>query len=236
MFLSSPAIVLSKVRHTDSTQILTLYTQAEGSIPFAVRGTKSKPQAANLQPLTPLTIEWDHHPSRTMQHLKSVSLLSPLTSLTSHPHKAAVASLLGEALHHALRQERHGDIFPFLLSSLQWLDAASEPFDNFHLIFLMRLAGHLGIEPNLENAASSPFFDMINAECTPVQPQHNYYLPHSDLRLAPLMLNLGYANMHRISFTPSERHRALRAILAYYRIHIPGFPQLRSPEMLKDML
>ena len=236
MFLSSPAIVLSRVHHTDNTYILTLYTQAEGSISFAVRNTKSRAQTSNLQPLTLLNIEWNHHPSRNLQHLQSVSILSPYTTLTSHPHKAAVATLLGEALHHALRQEHHGDIFPFLLTSLQWLDGASQLYDNFHLIFLVQLAGQLGIEPNLEGASRSPYFDMINAECTPAQPQHNYYLTHSDLRLAPLLHRLSYTDMHRLVLTPSERHRTLRAILAYYRIHIPGFPQLRSPEMLKDML
>ena len=42
--------------------------------------------------------------------------------------------------------------------------------------------------------------------------------------------------MHLLSLTPAERHRALGVIAAYYRLHLPNFPQLRSLELLGDML
>ena len=42
--------------------------------------------------------------------------------------------------------------------------------------------------------------------------------------------------MHLLSLPPAERYRALRVIAAYYRLHLPNFPQLRSLELLGDML
>ena len=114
MFLSSRAIVLSKVRHTDSTFIATLYTEFLGSVAFAVRIPKSsraaiKPQL--FQPLTLLTIEWDNRESLSLQRLRNAQLLAPYSTLHTHPGKAATATFLAETLYHALRQEHSGDIF-----------------------------------------------------------------------------------------------------------------------------
>ena len=49
------------------------------------------------------------------------------------------------------------------------------------------------------------------------------------------MLRLTYPTMHRVRLTPSQRQRALTIILTYYRLHIPGFPKLRSADILAQL-
>ncbi|MCH5178619.1 MAG: recombination protein O N-terminal domain-containing protein [Prevotellaceae bacterium] len=253
MFLSSRAIVLSKVRHTDSTFIATLYTEQAGSVAFAVRIPKTsratiKPQL--FQPLTLLTIEWDNREQQSLQRLRNAHLLAPYTTLHTHPHKAAVSAFLAETLYHALHQENNGNIFSFIHHSLLWYDCPEGCFvsksgyvvpksgnvDNFPLIFLAQLTDHLGIGISAANGAPLPYFDLIEGEYTPTQPPHLYYLYGRDALFVHTLRRIAYPTLHLLRLTPAEQHRALRAIVAYYRIHIPDFPKLRSLDILRDLL
>ena len=232
MFVTSRAIVLNKVRHNDNTVIVTLYTEAQGTVSFAVkRSSRGTTQSRSikvqlLQPLTLLTIEWDHHPTRQLQQLRNIegTHLSPLRNF------AITDNLIAEALYHALKEEHQGDVFPFLQYSM------THEGDNMPIVLLIQLAHHLGIAPEAIPFKEKNFFDLLNAEYTASLPQHNYYLYPSDAQHIPLMLRLNYHTMHRVRLTPDEQHRILRIILTYYRLHIPNFPQLRSLEILRDML
>ncbi|MBQ7742896.1 MAG: recombination protein O N-terminal domain-containing protein [Bacteroidaceae bacterium] len=233
MFVTSRAIVLNKVRHNDNTVIATLYTEAQGSVAFAVKrnGGGKRTNSSNLrvqllQPLTLLTVEWEHHPTRQLQQLKNIEAptLSPLRDF------AISDNLIAEALYHALKEEHQGDHFPFLQHSL------ANQGDNLPIVLLIQLARHLGIAPEAKAFKERCFFDLLNAEYTDNPPLHKYYLHPYDAQHIPLILRLRYPTMHLLKLTPAERHRALRIILTFYRLHIPGFPQLRSLEMLRDML
>ena len=247
MFVSSRAIVLNKVKHTDHTFILTLYTEAEGSVAFAARMPRSlslKSRAAShkphlLQPLTIVTAEWDHRPTQQLQHLKDIQA----HAVPQFGNIAISGNLIAEALYHALKEEHQGDIFTFIHSSLATATdngrqtAASD--ENFPVVFLLKLARHLGIAPHIPHPSRQTrdtYFDLINAEYTATLPQHKYYLLPYDARHIPLMLHLDYSTMHLLSLTPAERHRALRVIAAYYRLHLPNFPQLHSLDILRKMI
>lgn len=253
MFQSSRAIVLSKVRHTDSTFIATLYTEQAGSITFAVRIPKTSRATIKsqlFQPLTLLHIEWDNRVTQPLQRLRNAHLLAPYSTLHTLPHKAAIATFLAETLFYALRQERSGDIFSFLHHSLLWYDSPQDclyaksgsaapesgSVDNFPLIFLAQLTDHLGIGINADLAAPLPYFDLMEGEYTHTQPQHLYYLHGSDARFVHTLRRLSHRTAHLLRLTPSEQHRALRAIVAYYRIHVPDFPKLRSLDILSELM
>ena len=232
MFVTSRAIVLNKVRHNDNTVIATLYTEAQGTVAFAVKrnsGGKTRSHGVKvqlLQPLTLLTIGWDHHPTRQLQQLKNIegTNISPLRNFT------ITDNLIAEALYHALKEEHQGDVFPFLQYSM------TNSGDNMAIVLLIQLARHLGIAPEAIPFKEQNYFDLLNAEYLAAPPQHKYYLYPSDAQHIPLMLRLTYHTMSRVPLSPTEQHRILRIILTYYRLHIPNFPQLRSLEMLRDML
>ncbi|MBO4486995.1 MAG: DNA repair protein RecO [Bacteroidaceae bacterium] len=239
MFLTSRAIVLNKVRHTDTTFITTLYTEQAGSVAFVVkmpRSAKTRLKVQLLQPLALLTVEWDHRPASNLQRLHDVQIEAPYSSLTSQPERAPLASLLSEALHHALSYEHQGEVYPFIHRSLTAIDHLSGDAANAHLVFLLQLARQLGIAPAPFSMVNGQrYFDLLNAEYTATQPEHKYYLNHQDARRIPLILRLTYPTMHRVRLTPSQRQRALTIILTYYRLHIPGFPKLRSADILAQL-
>lgn len=234
MFVSSRAIVLNKVRHNDNTVIATLYTEAQGTVAFAVKhstGSENKKRKGNLkvqllQPLTVLSIEWDSHPTRHLQQLKSIEA----TGATSPRQFAVSDNLIAEALYHALKEEHQGEHFHFLQRSL------TTDGENLPIVLLIQLARQLGIAPEVKAFKEQRFFDMLNVEYTDSPPAHKFYLHPYDAQHIPLILRLRYPTMHLLRLTPTERHRILRIIATYYRLHIPNFPQLRSLDILREMI
>lgn len=238
MYISTPAIVLNRIKHTDSTLITTLYTQQMGSVTFAIKIPKTaraQIKPALFQPLNQLHIEWEHKPNSALQRLGNIHVSTPYATLSTHPQKATIATFLSEALFHALHQERQGELFPFLETSLLWFDSVTENYSDFHIIFLIKLARFLGFEPITENPGHYEFFDLINADYTPLRPTHNYYLTTSDSKYIASLCTAQYHNIHRLNITAGQRNRALRIITTYLKLHIPGFPHLNSITLLNSI-
>ena len=258
MFLSSQAIVVSKVRHTDNTAVVTLYTKQAGSVGFVVRRPNGQRGAAGvsgsrrrvgqgfnlLQPLTLVHIEWDHRPTATLQHIREVRLLAEPQACQGAD--GLTQSLISEVLTHALRQENSGELFPFLVRTLYQDNSYNSQSSNLKfqisnfkfqistLIFLAQLASHLGIEPNVESPTR--YFDLLNGEYADRQPSHRYYVEGSDAKFVSLLFRLTYSTGQRLHLSPHEHHRALRGILTYYRLHLPNFPELRTLAVMKEMI
>lgn len=238
MYVSSPAIVLNRLKHNDNTIITTLYTQQMGSITFAVKipkTSKAQLKPTLIQPLNQLHIEWNHRPNTPIQRPKNLHLLQPYNSLLSLPPKTTLATFLAETLYNAIRQEKQGDLHPFIAQSLLWLDLKPSDYHNFPIVFLLHLACLLGFTPKLDNPHHFPYFDLLNAEYTPSLPQHNFYLHHQDAQYIPLFMRLNYSTMHLLHLTPDQRQRSLRIITTYLRLHIPDFPQLNSLNLLSQI-
>lgn len=238
MFLTSPAIVLGNVKHNDTTNIVTLYTQEMGSIPFAVRIPRSRKNAAQtnlFQPLNLLNIEWDHRPTQSLQRLKNVQPLHPYATLLYHPVKATIATFIAEILYHTLSHEHQGDLLPYLQHSLLWLDTAQANYANFHLIFLLRLTFFLGIQPQTDAYVPDAYFDLQNAEYSLQQPTHPYYIVPHIAQHIPLLMRFNYATMHLLRLSREQRIYILQQIITYYRLHITTIPKLRSLDILIEV-
>ncbi len=239
MLISTPAIVLNRIRHNDTTYITNLYTEKMGCVAFAVRksqSAKSTASTALLQPLNSVVAGWEHKSNKNLQRLTDLQILHPYTSLTYQPQKSIIASLLSEILYYSLRQERQGDLYPFIRDSLLWYDQAENRFANFPITFILSIIRQLGFQPNIDNSYGCQFFDLQNAEFTPLQPYHNYYLRYADAHYIPIFLNLSYANMHLLRTTHQQRYRALKIILTYCKLHIADFPDIKSLDIVNQLL
>ena len=49
------------------------------------------------------------------------------------------------------------------------------------------------------------------------------------------MLRMTYANMHLFSMSRAERRRVIDIMIKYYRLHLPSFPELKSPAVLHQI-
>lgn len=240
MWEKTRGIVLRTVKYKDTAQIATVYTEAAGRMSFRVSLTRSRRAAVKaslFQPLALVELEADLRRTQSVCTLKEAKPFFTFGSLPFHPYKSAMALFLAEVLYGVLREEGENvPLFAYVSNALMWLDRCTGHFSNFHLVFLIRLLRFVGLQPNLEEYAEGDWFDMRAACFTPRRPAtHADCLPpHEAARLQTLM-RMNFSTMHLFEMSRAERSRCLEVIVDYYRLHLPGFREPRSLEVLREL-
>ena len=239
MMTKTNAIVLRSVKYADHALIVDMLTERCGRVSFMVRLSKSskgKFRRNLFMPLTILEIDFVASRSSTLFHLKDVHLAFPLPSLLSDPYKMSIGIFLSEFLLYATRDESdNSPLYNYVENSLKWLDGVDSNFSNFHLVFMIKMSRFVGFLPNTEDYHSGDYFDLLNGSFCDKVPTHSHYLRPEDAGKIGLLMRLGYPTMHLCSMTRQERNRCMDVILDYYRLHVPGIPELRSHHVLKEL-
>lgn len=232
-------IVLRALKYDDQSLIVDMFTEQSGVVPFLVRLPRSRKatvRAVQFRPLTLLQLDYDYRQRAVLQRLRDVQIGYVYTSLPYEPVKAGIALFLAEFLYYALRREAANPLlYAYLDHSLQWLDRCNGDMANFHLVFITRLTRFLGFYPNVESYCGGDYFDLQNGCFTALRPCHNACLEPEEAALVPLLIRMRYATMDRFVLNRHHRNRYLEVLNAYYRLHIPDFPDLKSLGVLSQV-
>ncbi|MBQ4035273.1 MAG: DNA repair protein RecO [Paludibacteraceae bacterium] len=241
MLQETAAIILSKKQYKDECLIVSAYTEKFGRVNYSVYGAHSRQggrKLAFLQPMSIVTITADYRPKRDLQVLRDVSCTAPLLSMLTDPVKNTMAVFLAEFLTHALRTNECDEVlFLYLRNSIMWLNlTSSSKIGNFHISFLVRLSVFLGFTPNLgPDQPNMRYFDLLNSEYL------RYARPNADVidleeqQFLRKLLRINYRNMHLFLFSRAERSNLLNRIIRYYQMHIHGFGQLKTLDVLHEV-
>lgn len=242
MDYKTSAIVLRSLKYGDKRLIVDMFTRQYGRLSYIVplsTSARSTIKKQYFQPLTLLYIEGNYRQQSDLQRLSDASLLSPLTSLLTVPTKLALSLFVAEFLCHALRDEQQNEpLFDYIQGSIEWLDAASQSYANFHLVFLMRLSRFLGFYPNLSHFSpltSHLFFDLRNATFCTEPPLHRDFLMPEEASRIKILMRMDFYTMHLYRLSRAERNRILEILLLYYRLHLPAIPESRSLSVLHEL-
>lgn len=239
MIHKSKALVLHQVKYSETSLIVTLYTEFSGRQTYLINGirsSKSKSKAALFQPLFLLDIEAYHHPGRDIHRLKEFKLSEVYQSLPFDILKSSVAIFLAEMLHRVLRSEEADPLlFEFLAHSLLFFDTAENGAANFHLWFLIQLSGYLGFKPVNNYSEINCWFHLKLGRFVPQRP----VLPITpDLQqseqLAQLM-NLNPSELNRFVAGGTQRTALLTILVEYYAIHFEGIGKIHSLDVLAEV-
>lgn len=240
MYQTTTGIVLHALKYSDTANIIDIYTESSGRLSFLVplsRGKKSKIKYALFQPLSIIELEISLRPTANLHRIKEAKLMHPFSSIPYNPYKSAIALFLAEFLCRGVREEgENRPLFAYLRHSIAWLDACEKEFANFHLVFLMRLSRFLGLYPNVDDYQEGDCFDMMNACFISVRPQlHNFFIENKEAYWVTRLTRMNYETMHLFAMSRVDRARCLEIINDYYRLHIPGFPELKSLSVLREL-
>jgi len=239
MLTKTQAIVLHSLKYGETRLILDMFTRSQGRQSFIVsipKSVKGKIKKQLFQPLTLLEIESDLRPKLQLQKLSDVRLASPFSSIPFDPNKLSISLFIAEFLYYALRSEQHNEpLFDYIVNSIQWLDAQTDRFANFHLVFLMRLSRFLGFYPNLDHYQTGDYFDLRESVFLSTPPVHRDFLHPQEAEKIQLMMRMDFPTMHLFRMSHQERNRLLEVSLIYYRLHLPDFPELKSVSVLQEL-
>lgn len=239
MLQKTLGIVLHTLKYSDTSNIVDVYTELHGRTSFLVSASRSRKSAVKsvlFQPLSVVELEADFRSTSGIYRIKEVKAY-PFQSIPYHPHKSAIALFLAEFLYRVVKEEgENAPLFAYLRHSIEWFDTCEADFANFHLVFLMRLSRFLGLYPNLDDYSRGDYFDLLNACFTPLRPyKHtNFVNQEESYRLFQLM-RMNYDTMHLFGMNRTNRARCLSVINEYYRLHIPGFHDLKSLDVLREL-
>lgn len=235
----SRAVVLNVLKYNDDTLIADAYTEAQGRVSFLLRVSRSPRAAVKhtlFQPLALLSLEWNHRPSARMQRLRQAGVAFPFSSLPYDVRKSTVALFLAEFLHHVLRTEQEAAmLYRYVESSVEWLDTSQRDFANFHLVFMLRLVRFLGFYPNLDDFFPGAAFDLESGCFVLPSPGRPHCVPPADAARLPRLMRMNFETMRLFRFSGAERGRLLGYVCEFYRLHVPGFPQLKSLPVLMSV-
>ena len=148
MIFKTRGIVFRFTKFKETSIIVTIFTEQFGLQSYIVNGVRSKTaknKIALYQPLTLLNLVVYHRENANIERIKEISCLHPYRSLTADVKKSTLAMFINELLNKTVKEESHaGEVFQFICDSLITLDALGEGYENFHLVFMLKLSRYLG--------------------------------------------------------------------------------------------
>ena len=240
MYIDDKGLVLRTVKYDDKSFIAHIFTASRGHVAFMLNGSRGKRSGTSarlFQPLSFLSFQWDAKPTATLHRMKEARLLFTQQDIPYHPIKRSIAMLLAEFMTHALTSEAENThLYIYIEHSVQWLDVAPEGYANFHLVFLLKLARFLGIAPNTEDYVEGCSFDLTRGRFTTADVPSNELLCSADATLLYRLSDASYATMDTITMSRHDRARLINHLARYYALHIPGFPAIKSLEVLQEVM
>lgn len=232
-------LILRCIRYGDSSLILKIFTRTGGSQSFIAsvsRKARGKGlQNSVLQPLQAISGVAQSSPKSELLRLKEARLLFHYRWLPQDPVKNCLGLFLGEVLQYILREEEpQPALLDFLMNGLQELDQTEKPVGHFHLVFLMRLLDHLGVAP--PGIQSGPYLDLQEGTYRVDEALHPHWIQGTTLAHWQRLQALPFKHWGHFQVHASERRQLLTALLDYFRLHVQDFGELRSRQVLREVL
>lgn len=239
MVQTTRAIVLRAIKHGDKSTVLRAYTERFGLRSYMVRSAgKGTARSAALQPLSRVELvvpEAGEHELRTVRELR---IDRPYTRLQQEPVRGVLMLFAQEVFNRTLREESEdAQLYGFLQETLENMDTGSD-MTHQPLLLLVGLSRHLGFFPEIPDAGEHRF-DLREGYFFHGQAPHEFCMEPAQADLFAELIGRIEAPGETVTLlrTSAEvRRRLLEDLLIYYRLHVAGFGELRSLDVLRAVL
>ena len=240
MLHKTRGIMFKATDYGESSVIVQIFTEKFGLQSYIINGAK-KPKAKigrnMLQPLHLLDLVVYHKNTGTVQRISELKNSPVLLTVPYDVIKSCIAIFLNEVLYKAVKQQSPDEnLFGFIFSGIELLDHQTEGIANFHLVFLTQLTRYLGFFPDRYMAGESDYFDIKNGQFTRYKPDSVSYLSPPHTQNFARVLQCSFENMHLLKLSNDERRYLVQKLLEYYAMHIEGFGNIRSNDVLEEVL
>lgn len=236
------ALVLSRVRHSDTTDVAVLYAKSQGRVSVAVPAPSPRRKRSNppLMPLSVIETEIDSKFTPALPRMWRFSIIEPMGRLHIEPAKSAIGIFITEFLGHLIKEQNPDPaLWQAVVDALRILDAEKNAtrVANFHIVLLWQLLAPVGIVPDLDryNPKEDLWLDMRGGCYTSIRPLHADVLPPQFASLPPTLARLNFRNSHKLILSGEQRYNLCRELLHYYSVHLPGLGNLHSHHILRTL-
>lgn len=234
--LKTKAIALHHTRYSDNSVIARMFTRDLGLRACLIRSVyKRKSGKTNLiRPFTLLDLEVKHSDRSEILNVSHIERSCPQSGFQGEFSKSAVVMFLSEVLYKSLEESYvNENLFDFVWHAIRVLDL-EEHHINFHLVFLVELAKHYGMFPQLPRGPGDQYFD-LEAGTYKDHKSGNYCLDQKQSELILQILGTKFDGMKSLEISGAERKQAIRILLDYLRLHVSGLNEINSQAVLETV-
>jgi DNA repair protein RecO (recombination protein O) len=207
-------IVLSTTKVGEKAVVVHTLSREWGRRGFLVASAK-KAGTALFLPLNILEAEVLENPKSELWSIRNIQARDTLNGIRSNLHKNTMTLFLSEVLFRALREGAGEEgLYEWCVGSILTLDALQADFANYHIRFLLELAGALGFRPSFVDIA--PFA----GENAPL--------------LKPF-LESGFSESMLIPLSGRERSTLCEVLLGYLEYHTEQPLRVKSLAVLREL-
>jgi DNA repair protein RecO len=221
MLHKTRGIVFRFTKYGDTSIIVNIFTELFGLQSYIVNGVRTstkKSKIALYQPLTLLDLVVYHKENASILRIKEVKCLHPYQSMTTDFKKSTIAMFLNEIINKAVKEESHSHgLCGFMIDSFEKLDQLSSNYENFHLIFLVKLSQFLGFRPYHSR-------EIFGAGI----------LSDEDDQLLNKLLECDYDDS--LTLTLVQRRTFLDILLRFYANHVEQLGEVRSLAVVRELI
>ena len=217
-------ILIQKKNYSESSLILTFYTEGNGLISFIFKGAKKKKLA--VFHLGIYEISYFKRPESNLGIIQSLEAAVPLTDLFSNPQKIIIGFFVVEVLSQTLKTE-HSDpeLFHFIKEAILQLEVHNDLL-LFPLVFLGSYIQKLGFSP-LSEIENPKGFEIHSGRFTREETGF-------DLAVVTSLDQLFQGNV--IETNKATAQKTLQVLMDYYKSHLPHFNAENSLKIIRDTL
>ncbi len=240
MFFKTKGIVIQRIKYSETSIIVKIYTETFGLQAYIVKGArsrKSKIKSNVFQNLSLLDLVVSKKEKSKINFLTEVRQAYQFTTIPFDIRKSSIVIFLNEILYKTIREEEpNQNLFEYLFNSIQLLDHQEKDFANFHLLFLIKLTKHLGFFPHQKQAKQYKYFDLTEGVFVVETPIHQHYLNKELSLILNDLLNISFEKINEIEISKMQRLQLLEKLIDYYKIHIENFNEIKSLAVLQTVL
>lgn len=207
-------IVLATTKVGDSSLVVHTLSAEYGRRGFLVRPGK-KASAALFLPLNILEADVVENPKSELWGLRNISARDSLAGIRGNLHKNTMTLFLSEVLFRTVREGAYEDgLYQWCVGSILTLNALEGDFANFHIRWLLELAGALGFRPSYADVA--PFAE-------------------DNAQAMKLFLERDFGESMLIPLSGSSRNAMAEGLLRYLEFHTEQPIRVKSLAVLREL-
>ena len=207
-------VVLATTKVGENAVVVHTLSREYGRRGFMVRPGKKQGMALFL-PLNILEADVVENPKSTLWSLRNILLKDGLSGIRGNLHKNTMTLFLSEVLFRTVREGVFEEgLYEWCIGSILTLNALEADFSNFHIRFLLELAGALGFRPTLQDIA----------------PFAGEQLP----RLKPFLESSFEVSM-LLPLSGENRNALCDVLLRYLSYHTDTNIQVKSLQVLREL-
>lgn len=207
-------IILATTKIGEKSLVLHCLTPQWGRRSFIASVARGSGMALYL-PLNILDAEVVENPKSELWKVRNITASHPLNGIRNNLSKNTMTLFMSEVLYRTIKDGANEDgLFEWCMKSILTLDALESDFSNFHLRWLLELAGALGFSPSAEDIA--PFAG-------------------ERLREISALIKLDFTGCLMMPLNGAVRNEIAEILLQYLGYHTESRIEVRSLKVLREL-